>query len=54
MNRLLYIIYEVTADCKCTVPNWDRSPIMPGRYTDVTVTYDASNPGFFSKKAMIN
>lgn len=47
------IIYDINADCKCTVPTWDRNPIKPKDSTIVKVTYDAHIPGFFSKRAMI-
>lgn len=47
------IIYNIDVDCKCTIPDWDKSPIPPKSSTTVNMTYDSHATGFFSKKAVI-
>lgn len=33
------IIMNATASCSCTVPEWPRQPILPGKTGEVTVSY---------------
>lgn len=48
------VISEVKASCGCTVANYTKDPIAPGATGFVTATYNAANPGIFSKTVTIN
>ncbi|MFP9112824.1 DUF1573 domain-containing protein [Flavobacterium sp. RHBU_3] len=43
------LITNVKASCGCTTPNWTKEPIKPGGTGNVTATYNAANPGPFTK-----
>jgi hypothetical protein len=43
------IIFDVKTSCGCTVPNWSKKPIKPGKTESIQVTYDADFPGRFKK-----
>lgn len=43
------IITGVRADCGCTTPQYTQEPILPGTTGKITVQYDNSRPGYFSK-----
>ncbi len=45
------VIHQAIASCGCTVPQYPKSPIMPGESGEVTVTYDGTGkfPGRFRK-----
>lgn len=36
------IITKVTSSCGCTVPNWPKDPIMPGKSGEIKVKYDTN------------
>lgn len=47
-------ILRVVATCGCTTPSYQRTPIMPGKTGEISVTYDPeSRPGRFSKNITI-
>jgi hypothetical protein len=46
-NSLL--IQNVETSCGCTVPEWTKKPIKPGKSGEIKVTYDAKYPGNFHK-----
>lgn len=48
------VIYDVKADCYCTVPDWNHKPINPNHDDFVRLVYSAENSGFFQKKAVIS
>ena len=43
------LITNVKASCGCTATNYTKTPIKPGETASVTATYNAANPGPFSK-----
>lgn len=43
------IITGVRADCGCTTPNYTQEPVLPGESGKITVQYDNSRVGYFSK-----
>ncbi|MFW5804308.1 MAG: DUF1573 domain-containing protein [bacterium] len=43
------IISEVTTSCGCTVPQWTKQPVPPGKNGEIQINYDTSYPGIFSK-----
>lgn len=47
------LITAVKASCGCTTPNWTKEPIKPGESGTVTATYNAANPGPFTKTVTV-
>ena len=47
------IIKEVKTSCDCAVPKKPEKPIMPGEKATLTVSYDTSKIGGFSKEIII-
>lgn len=48
------IINEVKASCGCTVPEWPREPILPGKTGSIKVTFDPKKlSGSFSKTIQV-
>lgn len=47
------IIEDATAECGCTKPEYPQQPIMPGKTGKIKVTYDAKEPGAFTKKVTV-
>jgi len=48
-GKSLLIIYEVKTSCGCTVPEWTKEPIRPGKKGLLKIKYDAAFPGVFHK-----
>lgn len=48
------IINGAEASCGCTVPNYPKEPIMPGKSGKITVTYNAEKVGPFKKTVTID
>jgi hypothetical protein len=47
------IISNARASCGCTVPEWPKSPILPGKSDKIKVKYDTKRLGAFSKTITI-
>lgn len=47
------IIEDATAECGCTKPVFTKTPIMPGKKGNVTVTYDSKTIGSFNKHVTV-
>ncbi|MES2893552.1 MAG: DUF1573 domain-containing protein [Bacteroidota bacterium] len=43
------IIKEVVTSCGCTASDYAKEPIMPGKSSTIKVSYNAANPGAFTK-----
>jgi|TARA_R110001592_G_scaffold363221_3_gene681710 hypothetical protein len=43
------IISNAKGSCGCTVPEWDREPIMPGKTSKIKVRYDTQRVGPINK-----
>jgi hypothetical protein len=43
------VISEVITSCGCTASDYTKEPLMPGKTSKITVTYNAANAGTFSK-----
>ncbi|KAA6319927.1 hypothetical protein EZS27_030233 [termite gut metagenome] len=45
------IIHQAIASCGCTVPQYTKEPVMPGKQGMVTITYNGTGkyPGYFKK-----
>lgn len=49
------ILSSVQASCGCTTPSWSKEPILPGKSSKVTATYNTQGrPGNFVKTITIN
>jgi hypothetical protein len=47
------VVEVATAECGCTTPEYDRKPTPKGKSSTIKVTYNAENPGAFSKKVTV-
>lgn len=47
------IIKDIKTSCDCAVPKKPGRPIMPGEKATLTVSYDTSKTGGFSKEIII-
>ncbi len=47
------LITNVKASCGCTATNYTKTPIKPGETGSVTATYNAANPGSFTKTVTV-
>jgi hypothetical protein len=43
------LISDVKTSCGCTVPEWPKEPILPGKKELIKINYDAGFPGVFHK-----
>ena len=43
------IISNVETSCGCTVPEWTKKPIKPGKEGEINITYESDFPGQFRK-----
>jgi len=47
------VIQSAVGSCGCTVPKYDKEPIMPGKSTVITVKYDSNRVGPFTKEVTV-
>jgi len=47
------VLSKVRSSCGCTVPEWPRKPILPGKKATIDVEYDTRKPGRFHKTITI-
>ncbi|MBC9813111.1 DUF1573 domain-containing protein [Crocinitomicaceae bacterium CZZ-1] len=47
------IISNAKGSCGCTVPEWTKEPINPGKTGVITVKYDTKRPGAINKSVTI-
>ncbi|HEX3167677.1 MAG TPA: DUF1573 domain-containing protein [Chitinophagaceae bacterium] len=47
------VIENAHATCGCTVPEWQKEPIAPGKTTKIKVQYNAANGGHFDKAVYV-
>jgi hypothetical protein len=49
------VISNAKASCGCTVPNWTKTPVEPGKTGVITATYNAQGrPGPFTKTITVS
>jgi hypothetical protein len=48
-GKLPLILSNVQASCGCTVPEWPKEPILPGKSGSIKVKYNTSINGAFNK-----
>lgn len=53
VSKAPLIIDNVRADCGCTAPSWEKTPIMPDSVATITIKYNAWNKGYFDKKIKV-
>ena len=46
-------INRVTPSCGCTTTDYTKGPIMPGKTGFVSIKYDSTRPGYFSKSVTV-
>lgn len=47
------IFSSVTASCGCTNLQWSQEPVLPGKSTTISATYNAAAPGSFTKTVTV-
>jgi hypothetical protein len=47
------VIQNVVGSCGCTVPSWDKEPILPGKTSKITANYNAAAIGAFTKTVTV-
>lgn len=49
------VINQAVASCGCTIPTYTKTPVMPGKTGEVSVTYNGTGkfPGHFKKTITI-
>lgn len=47
------IVEDATAECGCTTPEFEKTPIAKNKDSKIKVTYNAENPGVFKKKVTV-
>lgn len=47
------VITEVRASCGCTVPDWTKEPILPGKTGVIKANYNTAIPGNFNKSITV-
>ncbi|MGL5262161.1 MAG: DUF1573 domain-containing protein [Bacteroides sp.] len=49
------VIHQVIASCGCTVPEYSKEPVLPGKKGKIKVTYDGSDKpiGYFKKSIIV-
>jgi hypothetical protein len=48
------VLSNVRAACGCTVPEWPREPIAPGKTGEIKVKYNTNIAGNFNKTITVN
>jgi hypothetical protein len=47
------ILNNIRSTCGCTVPKWERSPILPGQSTEIEVKYSTNRIGKINKSVTV-
>lgn len=47
------IIESAVAGCGCTTPEYPKTPVLNGKTEKIKVTYNAANPGAFTKTVTV-
>lgn len=47
------VLYNVFSSCGCTIPQWDKKPLPPGKKGVIKVIYHSGNPGSFQKTIVV-
>ncbi|MEA4919283.1 DUF1573 domain-containing protein [Proteiniphilum sp.] len=49
-----FIIFNTRSSCGCTDVLYDRKPVLPDSLTEISITYDADDSGYFHKTVSIH
>ena len=52
-GKTAVIVTNVQGSCGCTATDYTKTPIAPGKLGTVTATYNAANPGVFTKTVSV-
>jgi hypothetical protein len=52
-GKIAVIVTNVQGSCGCTATDYTKTPIAPGKSGTVTATYNAANPGGFTKTVSV-
>ena len=52
-GRVPLVILDVAVSCGCTTSQYTKEPVLPGRYGEVTITFDGEGFGRFTKSATL-
>ena len=47
------VLASVVGSCGCTVPKWPTEPILPGKKSEISATYNAAAVGAFTKTVTV-
>ena len=47
------IVQDAKAECGCTTPEFTKTPVSKNKTGKISVTYNAENPGTFTKKVTV-
>ena len=47
------VISDVKSSCGCTIPTWTKEPVEPGKQGVITIVYNTTFPGPFSKTVVV-
>lgn len=47
------VITKILTNCGCTSVDWSKAPVMPGKESGITITFQAEQEGVFFKKIFI-
>jgi hypothetical protein len=47
------LLTNVSSSCGCTVPEWPKEPIPPGKTSSIKVSYNTQNVGMISKSVYV-
>ncbi|MBO2008765.1 DUF1573 domain-containing protein [Hymenobacter negativus] len=47
------LLADVHGSCGCTVPQWSKEPVLPGKSSIITATFNAANAGPFTKTVTV-
>lgn len=43
------LISDILASCGCTIPKWEKKPILPGKQTEIKINVKPDSSGYFQK-----
>jgi len=53
MSKKPIMLTNAQGPCGCTVPNWSKDPLLPGKSAVITATFNAAAPGAFNKTVTV-
>ena len=53
-GETVLVISDVRTSCGCTVAEWTKTPVKPGKPGMINIRYDAEFPGIFSKEVYVH